>query len=142
MEKNPLETYDKGEFLTGFIGDKKASDLEERFANALNKIGLDFEFEVQLLPGENPRFLQGSQRNQLGAVEIDFLIVQNETMFPVQIDGEFAHKTAEQRERDKEQDQRLDDSLRQFNAYPVKRVPFYEIETPEQAEQIAKDIQI
>lgn len=138
----PLEKQADGEILTGFIGDQPASDLEERFANALGKLGAQYEFRVQIMPGENPYFLNGRGRNQTGAVEIDFLIQQNGIMFPVQIDGEYSHKTAEQLERDKLQDQRLNDSFRQYGAFPVKRIRWDEIQNPEQADELAGEIMI
>lgn len=138
----PLESADELERLTGFIGDQPASDLEERFANALGKLGARFEFRVQIMPGENPYFLTGGSRNQTGAVEIDFLIQQQGIMFPVQIDGEFSHKTAEQLERDKIQDQKLNDSFAQYGAFPVKRIRWDEIQDPTMADTIAGEIMI
>lgn len=138
----PLDKQADGEILTGFIGDQPASDLEERFANALRKLGAQFQFRVQIMPGENPYFLSGRGRNQTGAVEIDFLIQQNGIIFPVQIDGEYSHKTAEQLERDKVQDQRLNDSFRQYGAFPVKRIRWDEIQNPEQADELAGEIMI
>jgi len=142
LPANTLERQADGEILTGFIGDQPASDLEERFANALTKLGAQYEFRVQIMPGENPRFLSGRGRNATGAVEIDFLVQQQGIMFPVQIDGEFSHKTAEQLEKDKQQDQKLNDSFAQYGAFPVKRIRWDEIQTPDMADTLAGELMI
>ena len=125
-----------GEILTGFIGSLKASDLEERSARALNGKNVSFGFRRQFIPGPSPIVISGSSgRNQLGAIEADITFYRDGTLTAVNIDGAFAHKTAEQIEGDRKKDAQLAHILRQLGGGQIIRIPFYFLSTQEQADQ-------
>jgi hypothetical protein len=102
-----------GEVLTGFIRGQPASNLEERFALALDQIStLSYEFQ--------PSYI--GARNTSGEVKLDFMVYQGGQMFPIQIDGDYVHKTAAQREEDKVKDEQLDQYLSPYLAMPTMRL--------------------
>jgi hypothetical protein len=108
---------------------QRASDIEERFARALES---DRRVEGYIF---QPSFIEG--RNMPGEIRPDFLVY---TMFrwPVQIDGDYFHKTAAQRAEDKEKDARLNEFLRGSGYMPVERVPGSELQTMEQAKETVR----
>lgn len=114
-----------GEVLTGYIGRLKASDLEERTARALTEKKSPFSFRMQFIPSDPPVVISGEVgRNQLGAVEVDFMLKVNGTTLAVQIDGAFAHRTAEQIESDRKKDAQMNEILRQSGGGTLVRIPF------------------
>ncbi len=119
------------ENLTGYVQDKNASDIEERYARGLNKNPrvLWYVFrEPQIAPAGFP-----------GSVDLDFL-VSTPAFYPIQIDGEYAHASAAQRERDRLNDAVLDDYLRRtLDAHPVQRVPWIKLETQEDADRVVAE---
>jgi len=124
-----------GETLTGYIGDFKASDIEERTSRALEAQKIGYQFRAQFIPSNPPVVIHSEAgRNQLGAVEADFVFEVGGLVTAVQIDGEFAHKTAAQHEHDKEQDAKLNEVLRQLGGGVVVRIPFYYLKTQEQTD--------
>ncbi len=104
------------ENLSGYINDGNnvlpASDLEERFAIALSKNpNVDnFEFQVSYIAGQNLP----------GEVRLDFAVWSKGQLYPIFVDGQFVHKTAEQQQNDIVQDMILDDQL--TGAYPAQRI--------------------
>jgi hypothetical protein len=96
---------------------KKASDIEERFARALES--------NKRIDGYS--FLQhyfGPTRTTPGAVEVDFMVQAGGEVYPVQIDGEYAHKTQQQRDKDAQKDQILNKYFAKFgNIKAVQRIP-------------------
>lgn len=130
------------EVLTGYIGRYKASDLEERSARSLDKYKVGFRFRTQFVPSDPPIMLEleDGGRDQQGNVEADFLL---ETMgLPVAVlpDGQFAHKTREQREHDREQDEKLSEIMRLYGGGYVVRVPHYWLTTQEQSDMTWNEI--
>jgi hypothetical protein len=116
-----------GEVLTGFIRGQPASNLEERFALALDQIStLSYEFQ--------PSYL--GARNTSGEVKLDFMVYQGGQMFPIQIDGDFVHKTAAQREEDKIKDEQLDEYLSPYLAMPTMRIKEDDIGSVEEAKAL------
>lgn len=119
------------ELLTGFVQDKPASDIEERYAKALAK---------------NPRVMYYNFRTPLmaptgfpGSIDLDFLVFTG-VYYPIQIDGQYAHKSATQRERDRLNDAMLDDYLgRTMDARPVERIPFYKLEDQEMTDRLVAE---
>jgi len=105
------------EQLSGMVQGKKASDIEERFARAL-------EGNKRI---EGYSFLQhyfGPTRTTPGAVEVDFMVQAGGEWYPVQIDGEYAHKTQQQRDKDAQKDQILNKYFGKFgNIKNVMRIP-------------------
>ena len=84
------------EELTGFVHGKRASELEERFANALEFFGIDFIFQFEVytaysLPQE--------------AKQIDFVVFDGGLGIPIEIGARFVHgggsrQAEDQRRRD------------------------------------------
>lgn len=127
MPLNRPKREGEAEPLTGFVHGKEASDLEERFANALDKAGKKYVFEYEVLtdigvPGEE---------NQ-----IDFVV---EEIYPVEIDGGFTHKTGSQKAKDQTRDAILNEYLSRFGWNPIDRIPGDDIETPEAADQVVAE---
>lgn len=69
------------EAFTGMIGDVKASVPEERFARALDRLGISYQFRLAL----------GGARNAPGFFELDFLFPRAGIYFAVEIDSLFSH---------------------------------------------------
>jgi len=100
------------EGLTGFVQGREASDLEERFARALNTYGLDYRFEALV----DTAFTLPYQEKQ-----VDFMVYTGQTQ-PWEVDGTFTHKSGEQKEYDRQRDAQIDEALKEQNAAPVRRV--------------------
>ena len=126
----PLSEPKPDEGLTGELQGLPASDTEERFARALDKQALGYEFRAAQIAG----------RNLPGEVEVDFMVYDGATIQPVQIDGEFAHKSAEQKSEDAIKDVILDKSLEGTGALPVKRIPGAFLETQEEVNNVVKEM--
>ena len=77
------------EVLTGQIGDMKASAPEERFARALDKLGIQYQFRLAL----------GGPRNAPGFFELDFLFPRRSLYYAVEIDSAFSHRDKVYRDR-------------------------------------------
>lgn len=133
------------EELTGFIGEKKASDIEERWSRAVEKIP---EWSYQFQARISPIFHTVGVRklNLPGEVEIDFLMKRGKTLLPVMIDGEIAHfYTAWQKSVDDDKTAIINNALRALNAQPVIRLPankydLWRLATQEAADQYAREI--
>lgn len=101
------------EVLTGQVNGMDASNLEERFARALEKHQVEFDFQ--------PSYAAG--RNIQGEIRLDFMVyLGGGIQQPVNIDGIWIHSSAEAKRNDAIQDARLDELLN-GNANPVMRVP-------------------
>ena len=124
---NRLAGTSEDELLTGFVQGKEASDLEERFARALDAEGKSYEFEVEVAP---PTAIPG-QENQ-----IDFVV---EDIYPIEVDGSFVHKSASQKAHDQIRDAILNEYLGKYGWQPIDRIPGNMLETQEQADQIVRE---
>jgi hypothetical protein len=116
------------EVLTGLVQDQDASDIEERFARALDKYKIPYDFQVSKL----------APYNKPGEYRLDFLVDADWGQIPVAIDGEYAHKSAE----DKEKDQLKDFEFMQKtgNKYePVERISFTELMSQEDADSFVME---
>ena len=81
---------DPNELLTGKVLNKKASDIEERWARA--SVGTNWEilaFRVRIDP--TGTYLENTWTNVPGEVEIDFLMTNFTIVQPVSLKGEIAH---------------------------------------------------
>lgn len=138
----PAKEYDlNDEVLTGYVQGMDASDIEERFARALNTSQLPYGFRVQIMnAGGNPIIVNQADRNSLGVVEVDFLVDKYGTFYPFNIDGEYSHKTSVQREADAEKDRKLNELLKVWNAQPMARVPYYQLDNQENANRVIREI--
>lgn len=123
------DTGGASEGLTGQVHNNQASDIEERFARALYKLDIPFQFRVVFFG--NP--------GMPGSIEVDFLC-NDLVLQPVQIDGEFTHKSAAQKARDKRRDDRIDQYLMRQGAYPTVRVPGIDLQTQDDADKVAREI--
>lgn len=130
------------EVLTGYIGRYKASDLEERSARSLEKYKVGFMFRPQFVPSDPPILLEleSGGRDQQGNVEADFVFEAMSLPVAVLPDGQFAHKTRAQRERDREQDAKLAEVMRAYGGGYVIRVPHYWLTTQEQSDLVYSQI--
>lgn len=111
LERLPERKAD--ELLTGLVQGLPASDLEERFARALDARKLRYRFQWNVatlysLPGEEKL--------------VDF-IVDDGLYYPVEVDAEFTHKGAQQQQYDKMRDAMVDEALQQYGYMPIQRVP-------------------
>ena len=118
---NRLKVTNEGERLTGFVKGQEASELEERFARALDQQGKSYDFQVEV---RTPRTVPGQENL------IDFVV---EDEFPTEIDGEFVHKTAAQRADDRDRDAILNDNIKNYGWKPIVRVTEMDVETQEDA---------
>ena len=109
-ETDPQEAPDEG--LTGWIGNKKASSREERFARSLRQADIPFQFRVLVytpyqIPGQN--------------YEIDF-VVHYGLPEPIEIDDEWIHRTQDQQEQDNIRDGLIDDQTKYWGWQKIKRI--------------------
>ncbi len=123
------------EGLTGIVKGRKASSLEERFARALRKAPHvdDWWFDVFV----ETQFQIPGQFNR-----VDFFVWIGGVMHPIEIDGGWVHKSAEQKNHDLERDAVLDVVLKQRYSpvVPIERIPGYKCETQESADQIVREM--
>ena len=120
----------EGPLLSGMVKGKKASDLEEVFARALDKTD-----SVQWWQFRNH---YGAPMGQVGSIELDFLVYTG-TSYPVQIDGDWIHRSAEAKAHDLLQDARLNAILQPRGAMPVERIPGYKLQDGREASQDKAD---
>ena len=113
---NRVHVQNAQEELTGFVNGWEASDIEERFANALRKSRVVAQFSFR-------DHYFGPARNTPGAIEVDFMVMSGGNWWPIQIDGEMAHKTVGQRQADAEKDARLNQYFSRYGINPVQRIP-------------------
>lgn len=131
---------DEAESLTGFVLGQRASDLEERTARALDKIGIPYRFRVRISP-LIPGRLTEAHGNVVGEVELDFLCFPPGQIYPLFIDGEIAHYMAEwQKELDEEKKAKADNALRAYNAQPSVRIPFWKLNNQAAADKTIREI--
>ena len=128
MPLNRLAGLSEDERLTGFVHGKEASDLEERFARALDRAGKDYRFEYLVLSNVG---LPGEEN------QIDFVV---DDIYPMEIDGNFTHKSAEQKAHDQQRDAILNEQLSDDGWHPIERIPGNFLETQEDADQIVLEI--
>ena len=118
LEVAPLpDVAAQDEGLTGYVHGLEASDLEERFARALDKYAIDYGFQV---PVDTAYTLPGQ------AKVVDFMVYTGMPR-PVEVDGEFTHKTTEQHEADRERDAQINGALRERGYSPVMRITYEDL---------------
>lgn len=128
------------EELTGLVQNKKASDLEERFARAMNKLpDWGYTFRVRI----NPITHRLSQRftNLAGELEIDFLARRGTTLLPILVDGEVGHYLAAwMKDLDAEKKDNIDRYMRSYGAMPSIRVEFWRLANQEMTDQYVRQL--
>ena len=137
-KRNLFENTD--EVLTGVIQEKKASDIEERSARAMDKIPeWNYTFLVRISPLTGQ--LTQTFRNLPGEYEIDFLAVRGNEMASILIDGEVSHFLAQwQKIQDEEREAVINSVLKKYGARPVARVPYYELDTQSRADRLFREL--
>jgi len=128
--KNRLRVTAEAENLAGVVNGQEASEIEERFAKALRGKGLDFSFQVVLPTG----YQIPGQLNT-----IDFVIYEG-VGYPVEIDGDWVHKNASQRDRDLIRDAIINAQMTPRGWMPIMRVPGYKLETQEDADKTVEEM--
>jgi hypothetical protein len=120
------------EVLTGSINGEDASDLEERFAIAMNNNKNIDTFEYQ------PSFI--AFKNMPGEIRPDFIVESGGMLFPIFVDGEWIHQSAEQQGQDRINDTILDERLSGSGAWPSRHISGKDLQTPEDAAKTVKEI--
>ncbi len=130
------------EQLTGQINGMKASDLEERVYNSLNKLEIPSEFRVRI----TSEFL-GQQRlthkfdNIRGETEIDFLCDHLGRTVPIFVDGQIGHFfTAYQADHDKQKVEVTDEFGKQQGWKESIRIPFWKLLDQDMTDRTIRDI--
>lgn len=125
----PLPGNEEG--LTGLVHGIPASDIEERFARSLDRMGIPYEFQKSLL----------APSNLPGNYKLDFLVYnpKDGRLYPIAVDGEFAHKSAAQRAKDTLKDIMLN-SAKQGEYQPVERLDYTKLDSQEIADQTVNDL--
>ena len=130
----PLNRLDRpateDEQFSGVIQDLPASDLEERSARAIRKLGLGFTFRQAFFAG----------RGMSGEVELDFMIYDGPVIIPVQVDGDYAHGSEKQKAHDAQQDAILNAELAKQGARTVVRIPSWKVIDQETADRTFREL--
>ena len=133
------------ENLTHVVQGKKASDLEERFAKAVDRLSdWTYEFRVRINPLSHK--LTSAVTNLPEELEIDFLCIRGATMIPILIQGEIGHfHTAWQRAIDEQKEASINSVMRNYHALPVMKVPernidLWRLATQDGANRLAMEI--
>jgi len=130
MPLNRMAGASDDELLSGYVKGKEASDLEERFANALYSKSIDFDFQRDFM---TPHSIPGQEK------EVDFVVYDGQPQ-PVEIDGTYAHKSGEQKANDVTRDAILNETLGGYGFLPIIRIPGSELETQEETLAIVERI--
>ena len=121
------------EVLSGYVQGMKSSDIEERFARALST---DKRVDAYQF-----RFPVISPRNMLGQLEIDFVVQSAGYVYAFQVDGDYAHKGIGKRQDDLRKDTLSNAYIRQkYNAFPIKRIPWTQLGTQDQANKLIREL--
>lgn len=130
MPVNRLGGTTEEEILSGYVDGKPASDLEERWARAERRAKRDFIFQYTV---NTPYQLPGEGNS------VDFMDT-TDTWQPIEIDGNFVHKSAQQRAHDEARDAMLNQVFAERSILPIVRIPGDDIPTPEDADRLLKEI--
>ena len=117
------------EELTGQVNGVSASDLEERFANALSKFRIGFWFQV---PIRTEYTLPDNEKM------LDFLVFNARRAWPVEIYGAYFHTSAGDKLKDAERERQLNVEFRERGWEDLTTVQEYEVFDQEQANNTVK----
>ncbi len=117
--------------LTGQVRGKKASDLEEIFARALEKSPKVVWWKREQLYG-------APSRNAAGAKTLDYLVYTG-VLYPIQIDDEWIHKSAATKAKDAMSDAFIFQKLASQGPRPVRRIKGNELRDGRRASQEKAD---
>lgn len=127
----PISSSETGEALTGLVNGEEASDIEERFARALDKAGFGYEFLPVII----------APANMAGSIQLDFLVYAGE-LYPIQIDGDWIHSTAEAKAHDLLQDALTDQwyASQGQGAQPSQRILGHRLATQDMADSVVREL--
>lgn len=132
MPFGKIQSVKNDEGLVGYISGSPASDLEERFARAMDK--------DPRIDGYSFREAVISPRNMPGQLEVDFVVQMGPIVYAIQIDGEFAHKGAAKRLDDARKDALVNEYMKQYGAKPVIRIDGEKLSSQEEANKIVRTL--
>jgi len=130
--KNRLSTPDVSADpvpLTGLLGGKPATDLEERFGRALQTFGLEFMFQMGVATPHSPPGVKKV---------VDFVVLSKGIFHPIEVDGQIGHRTSGQRGEDAIREMLLNMTFAKWGYLPLQRVKWYELETQEMADAVVR----
>ena len=127
-----IQKQNAGETLYGFIDNKQASDIEERFYRGLVNTKRTDQI-LFLYPIISPRSMPGM-------LEVDFLVSSGAYLYVFQVDGEIAHKGVSKQQDDARKDVIVNEFFKKYNAFPVKRIPGIFLNNQEQANQTVREL--
>jgi hypothetical protein len=119
--------------LTGWIHGEEASDLEERFYRGVKNAGIDDEDIHYNVP---VRVTSGMRQEEK---RVDFMIDLG-VMQPVEVDGYIGHHTSAQQGYDQVRETLLNAEFRKRGIHSLKRVKWWQVETQEMADVVARSI--
>ena len=119
------------EILTGFVNGKTASDLEERFANALEEVGLDYIFQyivetAYTLPDEGKK--------------VDFVVNDGGTEVAVEPGASFIHGTQSEKERSRQREAIINPILALRGIGPIIMLPLDRPSSAEDARELVAEV--
>lgn len=113
-----------------YIQGQPASELEANYAEGLRRNGKEFTFQYEV---ETAVTVPGEEKN------VDF-IVWDGIGYPREIDGNFVHKSAEQREYDRVRDSLIDEALQRQGGFGLlRRITEEYVATPDMAEMTVRE---
>ena len=121
---------DEPETFTGIVKGQPASDLEERLARALMARKIEFLFQV-------PVYTAYSVPGQENIVDF---VVYYDIPQPLEVDGEYAHKSAGQKEKDRMRDALIDEALQLMGFQLIKRIAGDKLLTQQMALDLVDDL--
>ena len=121
-----LKMIDDPNPLMRVVQGKRASDLEERFARALYKADLPFEFQVWI-------WVRGGHKR------LDFL-VHHGLIYPVEVDGVIAHRTSAQQGNDIVREALLNEAFLRRGWMALRRVSWRQLDTQSAADRVVREL--
>ncbi len=70
---------------------------------------------------------------------VDF-VVYDGVPYPIEVDGAFSHKSAEQKEYDRVRDALVNEALSRYGYQPVQRVPEYRVMTQDASDLTVEEM--
>lgn len=112
------QTVSGDEQLTGSVHGKKASDIEERFAKALEQFNIDYYFQ---------RFVETEYTLPDQEKQVDFVVYYQNRTYPVEIYGSYFHTSSGDTLRDLERERQLNEVFRRWGWEELQVVWDYEL---------------
>ena len=128
LREDPLQDI---EALRGEVRGQPATDIEERlYYSLVKKYGSNkVDFQPTVI----------GTRNIIGEIRPDFVVDEGMVLSVWYADGEYAHKSAEQKERDSMQDEILFHRMQGAVEFPI-RIPGDDLQTQEDADKAVEEV--